>query len=122
MYTDHRRLGKNVLLGLFFFIDKKRKTRQRRLVMSEISSSSSIKEKKRPSVSPKCLLNIKSIVTHNVSLNNNHRILSIRAPPPLPLAVGTESIDHQENQRKKSQLSSSADLANELIQKLKISK
>ena len=74
--------------------------------MSEIHSISSIKEKKRPSVSPKCLLNIKSIVTHNVSSNNNPRNISSRsAPPPLPLAVAKELNDQDENHHTQSQTS-----------------
>jgi hypothetical protein len=79
--------------------------------MSNITKLSPDKEKKRPSVSSKCLLNIKSIVTQNVSLNSNNKNTCLRSPtsilPPLPLIdsliSSKESINHlddiEENKR-----------------------
>lgn len=59
--------------------------------MSSEASSTSLSEKvkKRPCVSSKCILNIKSIVSQNLpknvnNKNSNHR-LSGSMPPPLPL-------------------------------------
>lgn len=57
--------------------------------MSDINTLSPTKEKKRPSVSSKCLLNIKSLITQNVSLNTQNKNSSLRLSttllPPLPL-------------------------------------
>ncbi|CAF0882488.1 unnamed protein product [Adineta steineri] len=52
---------------------------------SNVTTLSPEKEKKRPSVSVKCLLNIKSIVTQNISSNRNSRNSLTSTLPPLPL-------------------------------------
>jgi len=80
--------------------------------MSSINTLSSNKEKKRPSVSSKCLLNIKSIVAQNVSLNSNNKNTYLRSStsilPPLPL-IDSLTINHlddiEEDKRIKSKLS-----------------
>lgn len=53
--------------------------------MSNVTTLSADQGKKRPSVSSKCLLNIRSIVTQNVSANRNSRNSSLHLAP-LPLA------------------------------------
>jgi len=80
--------------------------------MSNITTLSTDKEKKRPSVSSKCLLNIKSIVAQNVSLNSNNKNTYLRSStsilPPLPL-IDSLTINHlddiEEDKRIKSKLS-----------------
>jgi hypothetical protein len=71
--------------------------------MSNLTTLSVNKEKKRPSVSSKCLLNIKSIVAQNVSVNSNNKHVSLRSStailPPLPLEVLKESIKHVDNRK-----------------------
>ncbi|CAF0887602.1 unnamed protein product [Adineta steineri] len=52
---------------------------------SNVPTVSPDKEKKRPFVSVKCLLNIKSIVTQNISSNRNSRNSLTSTLPPLPL-------------------------------------
>lgn len=61
-----------------------------------ITKPSPNKEKKRPHVSSKFLLNIKSIVSQNVSLNTHNKNSST---PPLPL-VDSLIIPKQLNDRK----------------------
>jgi hypothetical protein len=102
--------------------------------MSSINTLSSNKEKKRPSVSSKCLLNIKSIVTQNVSLNSNNKNLCLRSStsilPPLPLVdsliSSKESINHlndiEENKRIKLQAFSNENLSIEYLQKSDLKK
>lgn len=91
--------------------------------MSEVDSIPSIKDKKRPSVSSKCLLNIKSIVRHNVALNSHPRNPSIRsAPPPLPLAVVKQSNNQDENHLSIPQIPSNTNLLNEVLLKSDIFK
>jgi len=102
--------------------------------MSSINTLSSNKEKKRPSVSSKCLLNIKSIVTQNVSLNSNNKNLCLRSStsilPPLPLVdsliSSKESINHlndiEENKQIKSQAFSNENLSIEYLQKSDLKK
>jgi len=92
--------------------------------MSNIPVVSPNKEKKRPSVSSKCLLNIKSIVIQNVSLNNNNKNVSIRSSastlPPLPLESPKESIDRLEIEEKKAtkvQLIANRNILNEVLHK-----
>jgi hypothetical protein len=92
--------------------------------MSNIPVVSPNKEKKRPSVSSKCLLNIKSIVIQNVSLNNNNKNVSIRSSastlPPLPLESPKESIDRLEIEEKKAnkiQLIPNRNILNEVLHK-----
>jgi len=100
--------------------------------MSNITTLSPNKEKKRPSVSSKCLLNIKSIVTQNVSLNSNNKTACLRSPtsilPPLPLVdslvSSKESLNHlvdikenEENKRNKSQSFSNQNILIEYLQK-----
>jgi len=80
--------------------------------MSNLTTLSTDKEKKRPSVSTKCLLNIKSIVAQNVSLNSNNKNTYLRSStsilPPLPL-IDSLTINHlddiEEDKRIKSKLS-----------------
>ncbi|CAF3653405.1 unnamed protein product [Rotaria socialis] len=73
--------------------------------MSSETHTSPEKIKKRPSVSSKCLLTIKSIVTQNVSANSSNKTRGIRSPisatAPLPLVdsfVSTkDSNKHSDN-------------------------
>ncbi|CAF5139134.1 unnamed protein product, partial [Rotaria magnacalcarata] len=73
--------------------------------MSSETHTSPEKIKKRPSVSSKCLLTIKSIVAQNVSANSSNKTRGIRlpisAPAPLPLVdsfVSTkDSNKHSDN-------------------------
>ena len=58
--------------------------------MSNLTNIPVNKEKRRPSVSSKSLLNIKSIITQNISLNTNNKNISLHSSttsilPPLPL-------------------------------------
>jgi hypothetical protein len=89
------------------------------------------KEKKRPSVSTKCLLNIKSIVTQNVSLNSNNKNAHLRSsisnPPPLPLVdllvTSKESIHHVNDtkdieEKKRNKLQSNRNVLMEYLQKM----
>jgi hypothetical protein len=85
--------------------------------MSNIPVLTPSKEKKRPSVSSKCLLNIKSIITQNVSLNNNNRNVSTSTFPPLPLVSSKESIDHVEIEDKKSKLIPNRNVLNDVLHK-----
>ncbi|CAF4225344.1 unnamed protein product, partial [Rotaria sp. Silwood2] len=105
--------------------------------MSNVTSLSPDKNKKRPSVSSKCLLNIKSIVTQNVSTNSNHKTAclcsptSILAPLPLvdPLLSSKDSINNlnntkeiEEKNQKKSQSFPNKNILIECIQKSDLKK
>ena len=86
--------------------------------MSNVTTLSADQGKKRPSVSSKCLLNIKSIVAQNVSANRNTRNSSFHLAP-LPLADDKispkEPINHADSVKdRKSKLNS----ANESLQTL----
>ncbi|CAF3418912.1 unnamed protein product [Rotaria sp. Silwood1] len=101
--------------------------------MSNLTSlSPDKKNKKRPSVSSKCLLNIKSIVAHNVSANSNNKTACLHSPtsilPPLPLVnsliSSKDSINNldntkeiEEKSRKKSQSFPNKNILIECIQK-----
>jgi len=100
--------------------------------MSSETTLSPDKEKKRPSVSSKCLLNIKTIVTQQVSSNRNNKNLCLRSPtsilPPLPLVNSLvplkESSNHfngaktaEEKKRKKSQSLPNRNILIECLQK-----
>ncbi|UJR26729.1 hypothetical protein I4U23_008044 [Adineta vaga] len=101
--------------------------------MSNVTTLSPNKEKKRPSVSSKCLLNIRSIVTQNVSSNRNNKNSSIQSStstlPPLPLTDSIiplkESIDDvirsaKENKGKKQTKSPTLPNRNVLTECLQI--
>ncbi|CAF1016011.1 unnamed protein product [Rotaria sordida] len=105
--------------------------------MSNTISLSPDKNRKRPSVSSKCLLNIKSIVTQNVSINNNNKTACLRSPtsipPPLPvinsLISSKDSINNFDNtkeienkNRKKSQSFPNQNILIECIKKSDLKK
>jgi hypothetical protein len=105
--------------------------------MSNVTRLSADKEKKRPSVSSKCLLNIKSIVSQNVSSNTTNKNACLHSPtsafPPLPLMDVTqtskESINHlndreemDEKKQKKSQSFPNRNVLIEYLQKTDVKK
>jgi hypothetical protein len=105
--------------------------------MSHVTRLSPDKDKKRPSVSSKCLLNIKSIVAHNVSSNTTNKNACLRSStstlPPLPLIdlsiIPKENINHfddrkdiEEKKRKKSQSFPNRNVLTEYLQKTDLKK